>query len=73
MESKTISNEALLLNGLLLLFIALKLTGHIAWSWFWVLSPIWLPLVIVVGVALFFVAVAGLSAKFAEKESSRGD
>lgn len=26
--------------GLLtIVFIVLKLTGHIAWSWFWVLSP----------------------------------
>jgi hypothetical protein len=24
-----------------LLMIALKLTGHIAWSWWWVLSPLW--------------------------------
>ncbi len=29
-------------GGLLLLFIGLKLTGYIAWSWWWVLSPIWL-------------------------------
>lgn len=27
------------LPALTLLFIALKLTGYIAWSWFWVLSP----------------------------------
>lgn len=30
---------------LLILFIALKLTGYIAWSWWWVLSPLWIPLV----------------------------
>jgi len=35
-------------EALLLLFIGLKLTGHIAWSWFWVLSPITVPLIIVV-------------------------
>ena len=29
---------------LLILFIALKLTGVIAWSWWWVLSPLWIPL-----------------------------
>lgn len=29
--------------GLLtLLFIILKLTGVIAWSWWWVLSPLWI-------------------------------
>ena len=30
------------LGLLTLLFIALKLLGHIAWSWWWVLSPIWI-------------------------------
>lgn len=27
---------------LTILFIGLKLMGYIAWSWLWVLSPIWL-------------------------------
>lgn len=42
--------------GLLtILFIGLKLTGVIAWSWLWVLSPLWIS--VVIGVALFvFVA-----------------
>ena len=35
--------------GLLgILFIALKLTGYIAWSWWLVLLPLYLPLVIAV-------------------------
>lgn len=25
-----------------LLFLVLKWTGHLSWSWFWVLSPLWL-------------------------------
>ena len=29
---------------LLVLFIALKLTGHINWSWWWVMSPLWIGL-----------------------------
>lgn len=29
-------------------FIVLKLTGYITWSWWWVLAPTWIPLVIVV-------------------------
>lgn len=33
--------------GLLtLIFITLKLTGHIDWSWVWVLSPTWITLLI---------------------------
>ena len=33
-----------LLNLLVILFIALKLCGVITWSWWWVLSPIWMGL-----------------------------
>ncbi len=29
---------------LTILFIGLKLTNYITWSWFWVLSPMWIPL-----------------------------
>ena len=29
--------------ALTLIFIVLKLTNVIAWSWWWVLSPIWIP------------------------------
>jgi hypothetical protein len=36
---------------LAVLFIGLKLTGHIAWSWWWVLSPIWIPFAIVLSIA----------------------
>jgi hypothetical protein len=38
--------------GLLtVLFIGLKLTGHITWSWWWVLSPLWIS--ILLGLAVF--------------------
>lgn len=29
-------------GGLTITFIVLKLTDHIDWSWWWVLSPIWI-------------------------------
>jgi hypothetical protein len=35
---------------LLTLFIALKLTGMITWSWWWVLSPMWIGALVVVSV-----------------------
>ena len=43
---------------LAIVFITLKLTGLIAWSWWWVLAPIWIPLAIllVIGVVLLFFA-----------------
>lgn len=28
---------------LTIVFIVLKLTGNIDWSWWWVLSPLWIP------------------------------
>ena len=46
--------------GLLtVLFIGLKLTGFIAWSWWWVLSPLWIPLALVAAV-LLVIGVAAL-------------
>ncbi len=38
---------------LTILFIALKLTGYITWSWFWVLSPFLLPIILGVSIFLF--------------------
>lgn len=35
-------------SALFLTFLILKLLGKITWSWWWVTSPIWFPLVIVV-------------------------
>jgi hypothetical protein len=34
------------LPALTLLFVYLKLTGEIAWSWWWVLAPLWIPALI---------------------------
>jgi hypothetical protein len=36
------------LSMLCVLFIGLKLTGHITWSWWWVLSPLWIPFAILI-------------------------
>lgn len=35
-------------------FIVMKLCGIINWSWIWVLSPIWIPLIIIL--AIYFIA-----------------
>ena len=31
---------------LILIFMVLKLTEHITWSWWWVLSPLWIGVVL---------------------------
>lgn len=42
--------SGLFLQLLTVLFIGLKLTGHIDWSWWWVLAPLWAPFAIVFGI-----------------------
>lgn len=54
-------------NGaLFLLFLGLKLTGHITWSWWWVSSPLWAPLAVFVAVVLIalflYLVVSGFTA-----------
>lgn len=46
---------------LAVLFIALKLTGVIAWSWLWVLAPFWIPLALVVAVVVCGGLVIGVA------------
>lgn len=43
------------LGVLTLIFITLKLLGVIAWSWWWVLAPMWIPAVIALVVVLVVV------------------
>lgn len=46
----TTSSGGITFFGLLtIVFITLKLTGHISWSWWWVLSPLWFPITVVLG------------------------
>ena len=35
-----------------LLFLALKLTGVIDWSWWWVTAPLWMAFGVVIGLLL---------------------
>ena len=43
MADNNISFSFPFLPTLTLLFIGLKLTNFIAWSWWWVLAPMWIP------------------------------
>lgn len=45
------------LSLLALVFITLKLTGFIGWSWLWVLAPIWIPTAIVIAILLIALIV----------------
>jgi len=43
---------------LTLLFIALKLTGYIQWSWWWVLSPIWISFSLIILIVIILLMIS---------------
>lgn len=54
------SNGSIGFTGLLTIaFIVLKLLGYINWSWWWVLSPVWISAILVV---LLLGVIVGLKA-----------
>jgi hypothetical protein len=59
-QSNTSTGGVGLFSLLTVAFVVLKLCGVISWSWWWVLCPLWAPLVIV----LLVLAVAGIVAIF---------
>ena len=47
-----------LMSVLLIIFVVLKLKDNIDWNWWWVLSPIWIPFILIVsGVSILLVLV----------------
>ena len=59
MSDSKASSGGIGVTGLLgVAFVVLKLTGHIDWSWWWVLAPFWVPVALVVAVVLVAFAVA---------------
>ena len=47
-NSSTTSGGIGFVGLLTIVFIVLKLLGKITWSWWWVLSPIWIQIVILI-------------------------
>jgi hypothetical protein len=50
---------------LFIVFLVLKLTGVINWSWWWVTSPLWIPL----AAAAVIIGILGVIAIIIEKFS----
>jgi hypothetical protein len=66
-KQKTTSNGIGLSTVLFLIFLTLKLAeiGQVAtWSWWWVTSPLWIPLVFVVGILVLVVLGMAINALF---------
>jgi hypothetical protein len=53
-----------------LVFLVLKLTGHIAWSWWWVTAPLWGGAVAMLALMFAAVALAAVS-ELATKKAKR--
>ena len=57
MSNNNSSNGGIGFCGLLTIaFIVLKLTNYIDWSWWWVLSPLWIPCIIIIVVVALWIA-----------------
>ena len=55
-ESKGSYSSGIGFCGLLTIaFIVLKLTGYINWSWWWVLSPLWIE--VAIGLLVILIAL----------------
>lgn len=54
------SSGGAFVSMLTVLFIGLKLTSHIDWSWWWVLSPLWLPVTVFLGILIVALIVLAL-------------
>lgn len=68
-QTTTRSGGVSFLGLLAIVFITLKLVGVSAvatWSWWWVVSPLWIPLAIALAVFLVIMIFAGLVAIFAK-------
>lgn len=65
-SSQTVNINGVLLTGMFLIFLTLKLTNYITWSWWWVTAPLWAPLAIIF-LIMAFVALIFLITGVAKK------
>ena len=57
MDNNTKTTGMSFTTVLFLIFLILKLTKTITWSWWWVTSPLWMPLTL--GVIFFVILLIG--------------
>jgi len=63
-DSKSASSSGIGFSGALtILFIGLKLGKVIDWSWWWVLSPIWISISLALIVIVIFITISVISRK----------
>lgn len=53
---------------LFVVFLVLKLTGNIDWSWWWVTSPLWIPVAFAVTILVLAIIIAVIVGMFGGKD-----
>ena len=61
-EKTVVSSGCSLATVLGVVFLVLKLVGVIDWAWVWVLAPFWIPVALVIAIALIWLLVIGIIA-----------
>lgn len=55
-NSSSATSSGIGVTGLLgVAFVVLKLTGYIDWSWWWVTTPFWLPVLIALSFIFYLI------------------
>ena len=73
-DSKSTSGGSIGFTGLLTIaFIVLKLCNIINWSWWWVLSPLWISIGLVFAVLIVIILVALIKALVKESRDNKSN
>lgn len=54
---------------LLIIFVVLKLCGLITWSWLWVLSPLWVSIILIM--VIYAIAILSVIISFVKEECKK--
>ena len=54
MSRREVNSGGISTGAIFIVFLVLKLTGEIGWSWWWVTSPLWIP------IGLFFAVIGAV-------------
>ncbi|WP_202844765.1 hypothetical protein [Luteimonas saliphila] len=63
MAQQTSSGGIGFVGLLTIVFITLKLTGVISWSWLWVLSPLWIGFAFWLAIVALIIGIAALAGR----------
>ncbi|MCH5167866.1 MAG: hypothetical protein J1F35_08310 [Erysipelotrichales bacterium] len=66
MNTNSASSGISLSTILFVVFLVLKLTNTIDWSWWWVTSPLWIPFGLVILFAIIILIICLFSTSFAK-------